>query len=909
MSTCSWDDTPSSRTSSIAYKPATPAQVGRHSGSYFDAAGPWTPHLGHSYLGLKGGRSAHDQEHAFTLGSSNLTENPLGSSKLDRQFRQNFYEGLFGQSKRDITSSTTGLYAFPVPENVDPNSIPVHSPSANPLKIAKSIPTASCTPSVSSVSQISSEAKQRELARDIFEQHGIRRPPGWFSDDEDLSLLGDRTAGHRRFCRICHVCLSRNWSQTHCLSCKHRLCAKCVCEVPKSTEEAHSSFLHDSSDAVRLDETRFFQPGVSTPRPRQVAQKLSESSTTIVGSRPARYATHGHHQENNDASLQTKKRGDDKSTRPPSAAATGPLSGRPVTLQEKPTRLLKQNSFIIADREARDASIESPIVEHSAFSQSRDHICSQRHTDDSDHGVSSTKVECDDPICRATHDGHHPYRHSITCALHRNEEAEKCKGLHREFLSSENASVTHLPNPLSNKDGSRSLGYTTHQHCATVLYHHHDIKHPCGEASYGFHEPYTNHNGKFIGEARISTPLTTPRSKSRVESSETYTVAGQSQGFKSFETKHVAHSSPRHEHSHETISNSAMNVCKAGNRNPSPATITEAGDHIQIKSLIPKGRVLSPPPWLKRPSKEAGDARSRLRHVINKSHGYAQESRTTSLKEKARYPRTPVYTSEFVRGSFSMPINSCQDLMRTSAPSPLTASHITQHQRPEPWLDHSSEHIHSRTSHKSSIHAIGTPSTSHREYSPTVDQKASSHHGRRSSHLQVENANFSRSAYLSPSSARSLTHSRPTVEGFDHVPSSAIRENASSSIGRISHSPLQPRRILINIDESTTSESHTSMIAPELEIHRPTPIVPPNHDCSWKDRYMALAAEIRLLKAELSTRASLAIRDVDYTGEGGEGAVNDDDDLGIEGVTIIMHLRGRDDLVINTDLTRDPDQD
>lgn len=72
---------------------------------------------------------------------------------------------------------------------------------------------------------------------------------------------------------------------------------------------------------------------------------------------------------------------------------------------------------------------------------------------------------------------------------------------------------------------------------------------------------------------------------------------------------------------------------------------------------------------------------------------------------------------------------------------------------------------------------------------------------------------------------------------------------------------------------------------------------------------MALAAEIRLLKAELSTRASLAIRNADYTGEGGENGVNDDDDLGIEGVTIIMHLRGRDDLVINTDLTRDPDQD
>ena len=32
--------------------------------------------------------------------------------------------------------------------------------------------------------------------------------------------------------------------------------------------------------------------------------------------------------------------------------------------------------------------------------------------------------------------------------------------------------------------------------------------------------------------------------------------------------------------------------------------------------------------------------------------------------------------------------------------------------------------------------------------------------------------------------------------------------------------------------------------------------------------------------------------------------VEPEDDLGIEGLTIVMHMRNKDDLVINTDLTR-----
>ncbi|KAK7743740.1 hypothetical protein SLS62_010432 [Diatrype stigma] len=133
--------------------------------------------------------------------------------------------------------------------------------------------------------------------------------------------------------------------------------------------------------------------------------------------------------------------------------------------------------------------------------------------------------------------------------------------------------------------------------------------------------------------------------------------------------------------------------------------------------------------------------------------------------------------------------------------------------------------------------------------------------------------------------------------------------------------------------------------SPALELHHPDPILPSNHSCSWKDRYLALASETRMLKAEVSARADVMGEEVpqfafasiseaaatrgsedggegkshhhhrhhhhhkqqqqeDGEGEREEGCYYDDDDIGLEGVTIVMHMRDKDDLIIDTDLTQ-----
>ncbi|WQF76421.1 hypothetical protein CDEST_01435 [Colletotrichum destructivum] len=94
------------------------------------------------------------------------------------------------------------------------------------------------------------------------------------------------------------------------------------------------------------------------------------------------------------------------------------------------------------------------------------------------------------------------------------------------------------------------------------------------------------------------------------------------------------------------------------------------------------------------------------------------------------------------------------------------------------------------------------------------------------------------------------------------------------------------------------SRSHTSAI----EVFSPMPIMPPNHTCSWKDRYLNLTAEVRQLKAEiLSQERRKSSELVDVGVDVGQG---EDYGLGVEGLTIVMHLKGKDDLIINTDLTQ-----
>jgi hypothetical protein len=96
---------------------------------------------------------------------------------------------------------------------------------------------------------------------------------------------------------------------------------------------------------------------------------------------------------------------------------------------------------------------------------------------------------------------------------------------------------------------------------------------------------------------------------------------------------------------------------------------------------------------------------------------------------------------------------------------------------------------------------------------------------------------------------------------------------------------------------------------------QPTAEMGGEHQCGWKNKYDALKSEVENSRQGQGSGVAEAGGDhrcdwkekylalkPDVEGEQGQR-----DDIGLEGLTIVLHLRGKDDLVINTDL-RELDQ-
>ncbi|KAH7329380.1 hypothetical protein B0I35DRAFT_420085 [Stachybotrys elegans] len=88
------------------------------------------------------------------------------------------------------------------------------------------------------------------------------------------------------------------------------------------------------------------------------------------------------------------------------------------------------------------------------------------------------------------------------------------------------------------------------------------------------------------------------------------------------------------------------------------------------------------------------------------------------------------------------------------------------------------------------------------------------------------------------------------------------------------------------------------------ELHGPD--YPSDHSCIWRSRCINLASEIQLLKSKLHSQNHVPLVEERVNMEVGR-AQNEHNcqDYGLEGLTIVMHMKGKDDVVINTDLTQE----
>ncbi|TDZ29347.1 hypothetical protein C8035_v011382 [Colletotrichum spinosum] len=157
------------------------------------------------------------------------------------------------------------------------------------------------------------------------------------------------------------------------------------------------------------------------------------------------------------------------------------------------------------------------------------------------------------------------------------------------------------------------------------------------------------------------------------------------------------------------------------------------------------------------------------------------------------------------------------------------------------------------------------------------------------------------SARLSPPKATRLEEVKTTTSRTLHSKSETVTETSRTM--EETESISEPKTSEEGSVRYTGKGKETMAQVPDdLEVLSPIPIMTSNHTCSWRERYHDLAAEVRQLKAEISSREASEeprLADVGVNVDRRDGK-----HLGIEGLTVILHLKGKDDLVIKADLTQ-----
>ncbi|KAF7948950.1 hypothetical protein EAE96_008129 [Botrytis aclada] len=124
----------------------------------------------------------------------------------------------------------------------------------------------------SEVSIRTASTLRRQSVRDLFDKHGIERPPGFASSEVEREEI-NKPQRHR----VCHVCMwIHDKNENTCWKCGHRLCKACDRLLPFSSGGKDASFGYDRVISVDRKEASKPVHYVTTPRPSK-GQILKQS--------------------------------------------------------------------------------------------------------------------------------------------------------------------------------------------------------------------------------------------------------------------------------------------------------------------------------------------------------------------------------------------------------------------------------------------------------------------------------------------------------------------------------------------------------------------------------------------------------------------------------------------------------
>ena len=532
---------------------------------------------------------------------------------------------ILSSSARHISVSDYGTALKP--HNLNLITTTYGTPAfANPLALAKKRQGMPLAPPIL---HDTLEMEKWRSARDMFTQYDVSRPSGWLSDVGDLSLSGDGNASPRRYCRYCHICSTPTWAPTYCSTCGHHFCQRCVCEASGRTPQDHTDILHSPSLTVTRDVSHQISSSRSKLGSAQQFHRDAEITRSTANSR--------HHDRIDRQQYRSPSYKDDTSWLNRNHEHTAaPIAHRENTMSTmRYDRHTNQEHYKYAVNQSKQRVRENPFLVSDRKSQ-------EHETEETSCIRAVTRAACDDPMCRATHAGHHPFRHSVSCSKHQSQE--KSPALEPKSSQDRLPTAETFEKLDSDKSLPQGQAHTVHHH-HTASFHspHHIAEHLSTAVGHNAYDLLKHRNEKEIQRTpspmktnikplSYLEPLTPAKSVTELDSFQ-WAPDSISPGYhrdsidgrqQSTTARKVVSSGSDHRQpvlkdkktTHELKDDMPGEAATHGTpreiRNNSNLSL---GDHNHPKVLL-----ASTPLWLRNPTKEVADATASLHHINTKSH-------------------------------------------------------------------------------------------------------------------------------------------------------------------------------------------------------------------------------------------------------------------------------------------------
>jgi hypothetical protein len=309
----------------------------------------------------------------------------------------------------------------------------------------------------SEASNATASTTRRQSVRDLFKDYGIERPAGLASRETSYDMEDNPKPVRPH--RHCHVCSWLNIGiSTVCFRCSHRLCSECntLSPVPRS-REWRGLVNKDGANLVKelaSKENWSIDQGAANQRFIKRVPISVQPRKEVPLSKPPTNLPDLHYV---DTSIWHKK--PSQAAKYDRAFPEGSLAAIISSGLQVPTRV-RDSPFLIADLLASKRSLPSFPV-RAPISNSLGHRCAQNRLKQLGHrhnsSSSSEGYNCDSPTCRATHNGHQPYRHAVSCI-----KKKRHRHVHKDKDNDHSVDGSRIEAPV--RVHSSSFSHITEQH-------------------------------------------------------------------------------------------------------------------------------------------------------------------------------------------------------------------------------------------------------------------------------------------------------------------------------------------------------------------------------------------------------------------------------------------------------------